>query len=281
MVYKDILFAVEPYPEVALESAWPTVTALAGLLGGELTALAFELHIRAPNSRLANMLIGLDQLAKDEEARSAVAAREVLQRFTEAAAGAGLAVKSLLEQTSTHERGDRTAQLVRTRDLCLLTVGPTIAGDTVTAESVLFGSGRPIIAIPEQGSPVGQALGRVAIAWDGTRHAARTVSDAMPLLRAAAEVRVVTVIDEKASAGPGAAADLVRHLSCHGLSAKVDEVALQGDSIGKTLRAYVARQNTELMVMGAFGHSRMREFILGGATRSMLDDPPIPLFMAH
>ncbi len=281
MAYKDILFAIETYPDITPESVWPNAAALARLLGGEVTALAFHLSIRAPGNRLANMLINLDHLAKEEEARSEVAAREALRRFTEVASSAGLAVNALVEHVPLSGRAERAAQLARTRDLCLVAVGPSMLGDIATAESVLFGSGRPVIVFPEQGPPIGPALSRVAVAWDGTRPAARAVSDARPLLKSAAEVRVVTVIDEKPTAGPGVAVDLVRHLAHHGVSGVVDEIKLDGASIGKALRSYVARQRIDLLVMGAFGHSRTREFVLGGATRSLLDDPPIPLFMAH
>lgn len=281
MAYKDILFAIETYPSITPEAVWVNAAALARLLGGEVTALAFHLRIPAPGNRLANMLLRLDHLAKEEEAKSAVAAHEALRRFTEVASSVGLAVNTLVEHQSLYEHAERATQLARTRDLFLAAVGPSMLGDISTAESVLFGSGRPVIVFPEQGPPIGPTLSRVAIAWDGTRPAARSVSDALPLLKSASEVRVVTIIDEKPTAGPGIAVDLVRHLARHGISATVDEVKFEGDSIGKALRSYVAGQRIDLLVMGAFGHSRTREFILGGATRSMLDNPPIPLLMAH
>jgi len=281
MTYKDILFPVETYPDIPPESVWHNAAALARLLGEELTALAFHLRIRGPGNRLANMLIGLDQLAKEEEAKSAVAAQEALRRFAEVASSADLAVKTLVEHVSLPERAERATQLARTRDICLAAVGPSMSGDVSTAERVLFGSGRPVIVFPEQGQPIGPTLSRVAIAWDGTRPAARAVSDALPLLKSAGEVRVVTVVDEKPAAESGIAVDLVRHLARHDVSATVDEVKFEGDSIGKALSSYVAHQRIDLLVMGAFGHSRTREFILGGATRSMLDKPPIPLLMAH
>lgn len=281
MVYKDILFAIETYPNTTPESVWLNAAALARLLRGEVTALAFHLRIPAPGNRLANKLLRLDHLAKEEEAKSEVVVHEALRRFTEVASSVGLAVKTLVEQQSLYEHAERATQLARTRDLFLAAVGPSMLADISTAERVLFGSGRPVIIFPEQGPPIGPVLGRVAIAWDGARPAARAVSDALPLLKSAGEVRVVTVIDEKPTAGPGIGDDLVRHLALHGVSATVDEVKLEGDSIGKTLRSYVAGQRIDLLVMGAFGHSRTREFILGGATRSMLDDPPVPLLMAH
>jgi nucleotide-binding universal stress UspA family protein len=80
----------------------------------------------------------------------------------------------------------------------------------------------------------------------------------------------------------GAAADLVRHLATHGISADVDErLALRDETIGQRFGDYVAAVRPDLLVMGGFGHTRFREFVLGGATRAMLEAPPCPVLMAH
>jgi len=107
------------------------------------------------------------------------------------------------------------------------------------------------------------------------------VADALPLLKRAAIVRVLVVTDEKPTTSAGAARDLIRHLERHGVTAILDEQSAAGQPIGEELRAFVAAQGVELLIMGGFGHSRMREFVLGGATAAMLEAPPCPVLMSH
>ncbi|MCI3953839.1 MAG: Universal stress protein UspA, partial [Burkholderiales bacterium] len=125
------------------------------------------------------------------------------------------------------------------------------------------------------------SLDTVAIAWDFSRPAARAVADALPLLERAKRVRVVTVVNEKDIASRRSSAELARHLARHGIDIVLDEFDSMGRRIGAALEAYVASRNADLLVMGAYGHSRVREFILGGATRSMLARPPVPVFLSH
>jgi len=81
--------------------------------------------------------------------------------------------------------------------------------------------------------------------------------------------------------GVGAGADLQRHLAAHAVSASLLEIDAEGAAIGAVLRRHLAEDPRDLVVMGAFGHSRVREFVLGGATQSLLDQPPVPVFFAH
>jgi nucleotide-binding universal stress UspA family protein len=106
------------------------------------------------------------------------------------------------------------------------------------------------------------------------------VADALPVLAKAREVRVVTIIGEKASVGSGAAADVVRHLNTHRLSAKAQEVAYLG-SIGATIDAHIRDCTPQILVMGAYGTSKLREFVLGGATAHVLANLAVPTFFSH
>ena len=113
----------------------------------------------------------------------------------------------------------------------------------------------------------------VAVAWDFSYPAARALADAMPLLQAAKQVRVFTVVDEKAI-GASSSGALAKHLAQHGVQVVMDEVKSGGQPVGRAIESYVAAHKSDLLVMGAYGHSRMRVFILGGATNSMLARPP-------
>lgn len=282
MSYRDLLLAVVTYPDVTPTRAIACATALARRFGGSLTALALEVKIKAPRNALANALVGIDDIAREEEARSAAQAAKTARSFTAAAAKEGLPASALVERVPLHEEAERITFHARTRDLCLLAIGPAVLADVSIAEAVLFGSGRPLAIFAEDGEPVaGDRFERAVIAWDGSRAASRAVADAIPALQRADEVRILTVTGDKPGVGAGAAEDLRRHLRTHGVSAKLDEVAAAGEPIGRVLSTYVAAHGVDLLVMGGFGHSRAREFVLGGATASMIDAPPCPVLMSH
>jgi nucleotide-binding universal stress UspA family protein len=149
-------------------------------------------------------------------------------------------------------------------------------------ESVIFGSGRPVLVVPhtsERSSAF--ELGRVVVAWDFSQPASRAVADAVPILQKSRRVEVVTVTNEKVITSKRSAAELAKNLAHHGVDVSVETVDAAGRRIGDVLKSYVDVHKTDLLVMGAYGHSRVREFVLGGATRSMLSRPPIPILFSH
>lgn len=282
MAYRDLLLTALTYPDATPDRAIRSGVALAKRLGGELTLLAVRTDIPAMRNALANALVRLDEIAEEEEARSAAAAQleAVCARIAAEAAGTAICTQSVVARL--FEEAEAVARAARTRDLTLVAIGPAVLADRDLAETVLFGSGRPVLAYPE-GEEIAPAdgFGTVAIAWDGSARAARAVADALPLLHRAKSVRIFVAIGEKAQAAEGAAADLVRHLRAHGVAAKVDERVARGDSIGRRLADYITETRPDLLVMGAFGHARLREFVLGGATQAILEAPPCPVLMSH
>jgi nucleotide-binding universal stress UspA family protein len=107
------------------------------------------------------------------------------------------------------------------------------------------------------------------------------LADALPILEMAKHVHIVTVINEKALDTRRSGSELARHLSRHGIDGVAETIDAAGRDVGSVLEAYVGSHGADLLVMGAFGHSRLREFVLGGATRSMLAHPPVPILMSH
>lgn len=280
--YRDLLLALVSYPDRAPETGLRNAAKLAARLGGEVTALALIVRVVAPRSRLADLLIDLDELVRTEEGRSTAHARALLSEFEALAREAGTSVVSHTEAVDLYSSAERFAHRARTHDLAIVPFGSATANDRSVAEALLFQSGRPVLLVPDA-TPIANEgrLNTVAVAWDGERPAARALADAMPLLESVGRARVLVITGEKASVAPGAAADVVRHLAQHGVTAEVDEVDAAGAPIGEVMAAYVARQGIELMVMGAFGRSRARELILGGATRSILQAATIPVLMSH
>jgi nucleotide-binding universal stress UspA family protein len=150
------------------------------------------------------------------------------------------------------------------------------------AEDVIFHAGRPVLVFNAEKAPLPSASPKcVAIAWDGSRCAARAVSDAIYLLKAAEDARVFTIVGEKPSAKAGVAKDLVRHLRMYGVEARVDEVEGATRSIGVSIDHYLNEVRPDLLVMGAYGSSRLKEFILGGATEHILNKLRCPALLSH
>lgn len=149
-------------------------------------------------------------------------------------------------------------------------------------DGALFDSGRPTLAIPAAGAS--GAIGkRPMLAWDGGAQAARAARDALPFLIAAEHVRVCVA---KTYFGMGRhgdepGADVARWLAGHGVAVEVEVVETGSSSVADALADAAKRGGCDLIVMGGFGHSRLRESIFGGVTAALLESPPIPLLLAH
>jgi nucleotide-binding universal stress UspA family protein len=149
-------------------------------------------------------------------------------------------------------------------------------------EEVALLAGRPILVVPYAGTfeQIGQ---RVLVGWDASREATRAVNDAIPLLVGASSVTVIAVDAQPTPAGHGdiSGADIALHLARHGVATKVDSTVSAGIGIGNTLLSRASDLEADLLVMGAYGHSRVRELVLGGATRTVLASMTLPVLMAH
>lgn len=169
----------------------------------------------------------------------------------------------------------RIEALARSADLADLAVVSRSSG---LVGDLALSSSCPVLALPD-GAPLRLPLGTACVAWDGGSEAARALKAAVPLLAQAAMVQVVTVLADEARGFPPTEA--LRYLSRHGIKAELTELPC-GDSVEETLADEVARCGAGLLVMGAYGHSRLREFLFGGVTRFFLDELTAPpLFMTH
>ena len=282
MPMRDILLQIDTYPEATPAEAIDQAVRFTAAVGGVLSALVVEVDIQAPKNWLADHLIGLSHMAAEEERKSRRFCAEALEAFTAAAGEAGVLGEVIQGKADLYAVGACVAERSRTRDLCIVPVADHADGQRAIVEAVAFGSGRPVLSFRPGVADLPLAgLGSVVIAWDGSRTAARAVADALPFLRMAREVRVLTVINEKPSARAGLGKDVVRHLATHGVAAVIDEVDAGGRRIGLVFEDYLAKRRPDLFVMGAYGQSRAREFILGGATEHMLHDTRTPLMLSH
>uniref|UniRef100_B0SYG7 UspA domain protein n=1 Tax=Caulobacter sp. (strain K31) TaxID=366602 RepID=B0SYG7_CAUSK len=280
MGLSDILLQIDTYPDPTPPEAIEDAVRFVRLIGGKVSGLAVGVSFPLRSNRIADRLIGLSRMADDEQARSLANGRASLAAFTVAAEGASVFGQALLETAEYYAVADHVALRARTRDLCMTPLGKPMDGQSEVAINAIFDSGRPVLMYRAGRLPADK-LRTVVLAWDGSRSAARVLAEALPILAQAETVRVLTVTHEKPIAVPGIAAEAGRHLQAHGIEAVIDEVDGRGASIGESLDAYLAQTSCDLLVMGAYGRSRAREFILGGATEHMLHDPKVPLFLAH
>jgi nucleotide-binding universal stress UspA family protein len=147
-------------------------------------------------------------------------------------------------------------------------------------EGALFGSGRPVVVVPYI-QKQGITLNRILACWDGSRPAARAIADSIPFLTRAKAVEIVVVTGERDKSGEITGANMSRHLARHGVTVEIKRVAADNVDVQSAILAHVADSGADFMVMGGFGHSRLREFILGGVTRSILAAMPVPVLMSH
>jgi nucleotide-binding universal stress UspA family protein len=177
---------------------------------------------------------------------------------------------------------DTFGEIARLYDLAVVgqserdRVGP----EELIVEGALFGSGQPVLVVPADYSG-GMRLDRVLVCWNGGRNAARATANAVPFLRRANAVEIVTVGTELAAAAETSAADLARHLGRHSINADVTRIQPGSLRVSAAILNHASKSGASMIVMGGYGHSRLREFILGGTTRGVLKMMTVPTLMSH
>jgi len=276
---KDMLIALATYPEATGEGALETAVNLASALDASLTGLAVEVDIQVSSNVVADMVLDVRSLVREAESKSRDAATALCERLNKLGHAAGIQQGARRVRCIQSRIPEVMIGSARLHDLTLFTLGPNTGQQRWYAEEVIFGSGRPVLVVPEATAPH-PVPRHVTVAWDYSRGAARALGDSMPLLRLAESVRVVCVADEKDVPHRDSGA-VMAHLHHHGIDAVYDEIGSDGKNIHDTIRGYVEENGSELLVMGAYGHSRLRQFVLGGATKAVLEQPYALTLMSH
>ncbi len=228
---------------------------------------------------------GLIERLEEDAGQREAKAQEIFTSFCQ---GAGLAIASAPSAVAAPsaewhvETGEEPRWIALYGMTADLIVAPRANGEEVlarsTLEAALLESGRPLLIPAAAAMPA--RIDRVAIAWKPTREAAHAVAAAMPFLLRAREIVVLTVAERPELDERDEVAPLVRNLAWHGLAARAERLQPGPDGAAATLLASAA-QRADLLVMGGYGHGRLREWVFGGFTQQALAEAPLPVLLAH
>ena len=214
-------------------------------------------------------------------AEAQTAAQAAVEKFEAAVKRAGISAQAACLPAGVTDPAELLGRMARRFDLSV--VRQAEPGKATSApliiEAALFETGRPVLVVPyiQKG---GVRLERAMVCWDGSRSAARAAGDAMPFLERAKTVEVVMVTEHgKSDEAPGA--DIAQHLARHGLAVELNQIVAPNAKTADVLLSHAADAAADLLVLGGYGHSRLREFVLGGVTRSILETMTVPTLMSH
>jgi len=240
------------------------------LLGEGMSAAIIEEMIQLAEKESAERSESAGKMFEDVRARFAL-------ELAETPSADGGASAHLIRLVGRED--EVTAIRGRLADLIVMTrpIGDGEASSTMTINAALFETGRPVlIAPPTLPTTIGR---KVAVSWNGSAEASRAVSAAMPLLARAEGVVILAAEAGRASAAP--AEELACYFAWHGVSAEIRMLEATGAQVGEALLGESTAIGADLLVMGAYTHSRMRQLILGGVTRHVLANATLPVLMAH
>ncbi len=281
MTIKDILVHVETEDGDSGNARIAYSLSLASRFDAHLSGLALALQPTMPPMVMGEVP---GTLLESQRKASIDAANRAGDGFAAAAERAGVAFDRRVVECSESAASSVFASHSRTTDLVV--AGQSAPDDSIALhemliEAALFDSGRPLLIVPYIERAEAR-LDRVLVAWDGGREAARAAHDALPLLAKAQNVEILVIgqdIPAAASQEPGA--DLALNLARHNLNVTVKRMGSPSSSASDAILSYAFDVGADLIVMGGYGHSRLRQFVMGGATRGILESMTVPVLMSH
>jgi nucleotide-binding universal stress UspA family protein len=266
------------YPDAPSDPAVLAAVGFAASLGCGLHVSTFAVDVPQTASPISGFLINVEGMARAAEERSRAECGR-LQALIKGAAQRDLNLSIANHKAVLGAATDAAIEEARTFDLVLLPWSAETLAAQDMAQALVFGAGVPVIIVPPSTS-VG-AVDHIAIAWDGSRVAARALCDALPLLAAGGRISVVTLQDEKSLSSSNIAQTLAASLQRRGYTAHAVNITLDDRTIAKALQEAALSEGAQLLAMGGFGHSRLRDFILGGATKGVFSDLHLAVLLSH
>ncbi|HET7252258.1 MAG TPA: universal stress protein [Xanthobacteraceae bacterium] len=262
--------------DVAMDFAVSTAAAFDAHLAG--IAFVYEPIIPA----MVDMYGMPPEVIESQRVENENMAKAALGRFEDAARGAALSAEPRMVDAQVATAPGRFADIARRFDLSVLGQPepdqPTL--DRLMIEAALFDTGRPMLVVPYI-QRTGLKLDHIMLAWDGSRSAARAAGDALPFIRRGKLVEIVIVASDGAKSDEMPGADIAQHLARHGAKVELNRIVTTETDVANTILSHAADSSADFLVMGGYGHSRLREFILGGVTREILTSMTIPTLMSH
>ncbi len=252
---------------------------IAQAFNAHLRAIAFAYERVIPGSVMGAMTA---EIIEADRAESLKAAQKAHASFEAAARRDGLSVEAQVVSATTSEAMTYFANAARRSDLSVIgqPKPDESAAQELVTEAALFQSGRPVVVVPyiQKG---GLKTDRIMCCWDGSQTASRAIGDAMPFLKRAKSVDLIIVATSKVKPDELSGADMGHHLARHGINVNVKQLASANVEVGDVILSYAADNSIDFIVMGGYGHSRLRQFILGGTTLGILNTMTVPVLMSH
>ena len=262
-------------PDVALASY---AIGLAASEGAHLAVRAAVARLSAPSISFLSEVRGLVNKANVDRMDRADAYRAEVERLAQAS---GVSVETSAQQEDFTNLVHAFSAHARLADIAIMQASDEFLSMLRGAtEEVLFNSGGPVIVVPQGWDGPAQPT-RAIFAWDGSARASRALRDAIPLLSKAAQVEIVTISGDPNPSKRIEGADIAPRVARHCRDVRLTSLPARSGDVGEALRAHAAMTRAELIVMGAFAHHRLRQMVLGGVTRSMLEAPPAPALMSY
>jgi nucleotide-binding universal stress UspA family protein len=274
-VIKDVIINLEH--QVARDPARDFAISIAETFDTHIAGVAFAY---TPDFPGYTMMVLPSDILEQMVAESERSARAAIERFDAAARRSLISAEGRLLRTIGAEAPAILSILARRFDLSVFMQSePGRVDNDDMIETALFQSGRPLIVVPYIQRD-GLKLDRVVCCWDGSRAAARAFNDALPLLARATSVHLLIVLNEKTNKEVRGV-EIATHLARHDVKVQIETVPAPDIDVTNAILSYVADNSGTLIVMGGYGHAKLREVILGGVTREMLKSMTVPVFMSH
>jgi nucleotide-binding universal stress UspA family protein len=260
------------------DSAVDYAISVASAFQAHVAGIAFVFDAVIPGDVMGGIPVEMIAMQREENSK---AARTASERFATSAKAVGIEAETRVIEANLGGAAALFGAIARRFDLAVVGQERSEGGasEGLMIEAALFESGRPVIMVPYI-QKEGLKLERALACWDGSRTAARAIADAMPFLERAKAVELL-MIGEEHKHDEIAGANMIAHLARHGVSATAERTTRGDISIENVILSYAADSGADFMVMGGYGHSRLREFVLGGVTRGILSSMTLPVLMSH
>ncbi len=282
MDIRQILVPVSTYPDCVPERTLASAFRLSEILGAAVTVHVSELDADRATWPAVMGAFPLDfphmmQELVTKSGLNAAASCTASERLSEEY---GTALDLRRAVATLYASPASMIDLARLHDLVVLPVPEINSFDRSWIEPIIFQSERPVMLMPSEGRQF-QSIDRVVLAWDYSREAARALADALPLLKRAREVQVVTVFGEKHIQTTSVPADIDKYFAAHKIPYSLCQLSAGKGPVADLLLGHAREANASMLVMGCYGHSRAQEFFLGGASRGVIRNPGLPVLLSH